>query len=472
MRSSLPYALFALVLFTVTWRLTATPRPSESPPAPLTIETLTVQPASLRSVVTLSGRVEPMRSALLMAQVSAPVLSRLKQLGDPVSQGELILQLDPEQARLQSRQAEAALGQAQAVSERLRADLERSQVQVHSQNRVAAAGLSSARAARRKQDHLTRPQELESARADWQAASSQREQSEREWQRLEMLWKEGAISDQDRERAGLSLELARRRESSTRQSLRLAEEGARLEDRQASEANLETARAGWELAQAGPLQSEALRHQLGESAALILRQQALLEESRLQLDRHQIRAPFGGRILEVLVERGDSVRPGTGLCRVGQVDRLKVHFDVPERLRPQLAQQQTVKLQCAALPGQTFSGRIRRLGYQADPQSHTFPIEVELANPGLRLLPNMLARLDLSVGPARPRILVPVSSLAFDSGLSYVYVIEHGVARRREVVVGALQPNQQVVLEEGLRAGERLALQPFRLSSGLAVQLR
>jgi len=469
MRSRIFYALFALVFFATTWGLTSAP-PQEAASPTLAVETLTVKPVLISPELVLSGRVEPQRSALLMAQVSAPVLTRLKQLGDPVRSGELILQLDPEQATLQSQQAEAALGQARSGYARVEADLRHTQARVLSQEKVAGAGVASARAAQLKQTHLTRPQELASARADWQAALSQKDQSQREWQRLEMLWKEGAISDQDAERARLALELARRREVSLQQSLRLAEEGARSEDRVGARANLQTAQAGWELARAGSLQTDALQHQLGENAALVERQQATLEESRVQLERHQIRAPFSGRVLEVLVERGDAVRPGTSLCRIGQIDQVKIRFDVPEQVRPQLRQGLSVEVQCAALPGQTFTGKIQHLGYQADSQSHTFPVEVLLPNPQRRILPNMLARLKVPSGPAQDRILVPVSSLAFDGGLSYVYVIENGVARRREVVVGRLQSGELVTLEEGLRSGDRVALQPFRLSPGTTVK--
>lgn len=469
MRSSLSYALFALVLFSLAWKLTASPRPQPAATAPLAVETLTVRAVQLRPELTLSGRVEPLHASLLAAQVSAPVQARLKQLGDPVREGELILQLDPELAQLQSLQARAALDQARSGQARLQTQLDLSRAQVLSQARVARAGLTSARAAHHKQMALTRPQELAAAQAEWQAAQSQLQQNQREEQRFQKLWQEGAISDQDVERSRLARELAGRRETTARQNLQLAHAGSRQEDRQTSSASLQTAQAGWQLAQAGPLQSQALAHQLDENAAFIERQQASLEESRLQLDRHQIRAPFTGRVLEVLVERGDSVRPGTGLCRVGQIDRLKIRFDAPERTRNGLRVQQPVEIACN---GQTLHGKITRLGYQADGQSHTFPLEVELANPGQKILPNMLARLKLPIGPVQERILIPVSSLAFDSGLSYVYVLENGQARRREVVVGPLQPDQMVALEEGLQPGDRLALQPFRLSPGMTVQAR
>ena len=468
MRSSLLYALFALVLFATTWGLTAAPR-KEPASEVLAVQTIPVKTVLTRPKLVLSGRVEPERSAVLTAQVSAPVHLRLKQLGDRVSQGEAILLLDPEQARLQSQQALAALDQARSGYLRVQADLRHTQALVTSQEKSSRASLASASAARQKQVHLTRPQELASARQDWQAARSQSNQSQREWQRLEMLWKEGAISDQEVERARLALDLARRREISSHQSYSLAREGARREDRLGAQASLQTARAGLELAQAGPLRVQSLQGQLGESAALIERQQAAWEESRVQLERHQIRAPFAGRVLEITAEEGDAVRPGTVLCRIGQVDRVKVRFDVPEQVRPQLRQQQSVQLQCSALPGQIFNGQIRHLGYQADPQSHTFPVEVGLSNPAQRLLPNMLVRLEVAVGPGTHQILVPVSSLAFDGGLAYVYVIEGGIARRREVVVGRLE-GDRIALEEGVKAGDRVAVQPFRLSPGVAVQ--
>ena len=75
MRSRILYVLFALVLFATTWGLTSTP-PKEAASPILAVETVTVRPVTVRPEVTLSGRVEPQRSALLTAQVSAPVLSR------------------------------------------------------------------------------------------------------------------------------------------------------------------------------------------------------------------------------------------------------------------------------------------------------------------------------------------------------------------------------------------------------------
>lgn len=168
----------------------------------------------------------------------------------------------------------------------------------------------------------------------------------------------------------------------------------------------------------------------------------------------------------MMVQRGDAVRPGTPLCRIGETGEIKIRFDIPEHARAGLKTGQQVRIECA---GQIYSGRVGQLGYEANPQSHTFPIEVRLANVEERLLPNMLARLELPLGSAEKRLMVPVSSLAYDGGLTYVYLIENGQAQRREVVVA--QPlGQEVVLQEGLEPGQRIATQPFRLTPGARVK--
>src|SRR3982751_5646114 len=84
-------------------------------------DVLTVSSNSLASGPSITGSIEPERRADLRAEVSAVVLAVLKENGDPVKRGDLLVRLDQTSIRdsLTSAQAsERAASQAYEQSER------------------------------------------------------------------------------------------------------------------------------------------------------------------------------------------------------------------------------------------------------------------------------------------------------------------------------------------------------------------
>jgi membrane fusion protein (multidrug efflux system) len=97
-------------------------------------------------------------------------------------------------------------------------------------------------------------------------------------------------------------------------------------------------------------------------------------------------------------------------------------------------------------------------------------MEVTVRNPEETLLPNMVARLRLPVGPASHRTLIPSSAVGSDGTIPYVFVLRDGRAWRREVRLGALVGGR-VELLNGLRPGEAIAATPQQLSDGANVRI-
>src|SRR5207249_6298949 len=109
--------------------------------------------------------------------------------------------------------------------------------------------------------------------------------------------------------------------------------------------------------------------------------------------------------------------------RIGEIARVKATFAVPEASRLRLREGQAVTLTADALPGRVFAGRITLLGLQADTRARTFPVEVTVGNADRALLPAMVTRLRLPVGPLARRTMAPVDAVATDGDATYVFVI-------------------------------------------------
>ena len=74
-----------------------------------------------------------------------------------------------------------------------------------------------------------------------------------------------------------------------------------------------------------------------------------------------------------------------------------------------------------AFPDEVFKGTIARVSPNVDPTTHTLQIRCAVDNPGLRLKPQMLARIKIVTG-AGGALVVPQEALVFDTNKYYAFV--------------------------------------------------
>jgi multidrug efflux pump subunit AcrA (membrane-fusion protein) len=135
-------------------------------------------------------------------------------------------------------------------------------------------------------------------------------------------------------------------------------------------------------------------------------QAAKAEAERFQalLQYGKIVAPFDGVVTRRLVNPGDLVQAATStrtapLFTLQKLDTVRVFADVPEAsaagIRPGLPAD--VKLYGPA--GVTVHGTVTRIATALDPATRTMRVEIDLPNPGEKLLPGMYAQVTLGPEP-------------------------------------------------------------------------
>lgn len=178
-----------------------------------------------------------------------------------------------------------------------------------------------------------------------------------------------------------------------------------------------------------------------------------------RLERTTIRAPVSGILDARFIEVGSMVAPGAPVARIVDSDPVKVVGGVPERFAGDIRRGGTVRITFDVLQGREFEGRIAFVGTAVDPQSRTFPIEVEVPNPGGDIKPGMVANISATRRAFDSVITVPRDAVVrTESGyVAYVAVDQGGrtIAEARPLVLGPAQMNR-IVVESGLRAGDRL----------------
>lgn len=198
--------------------------------------------------------------------------------------------------------------------------------------------------------------------------------------------------------------------------------------------------------------------------------EARLASARLDLAKSRIRAPWAGRIADKRVEVGDYVVPGQAVVELVAVGRLKVVASAPASDVPYLEEGTPVEITVDALPGESFEGRIVRLGAELDTASRSLDVEAEIGNSDGRLRPGMLARMEVPRRTLEDALLVPLEAVVDLGEQRALFVALDGVARRRVVELGPVLGERVVVLS-GIAPGEPVIVEgEERVAEGQPVE--
>jgi Cu(I)/Ag(I) efflux system membrane fusion protein len=152
--------------------------------------------------------------------------------------------------------------------------------------------------------------------------------------------------------------------------------------------------------------------------------------------RFTLTAPASGVVAELGVRDGAMVSPGMTMFRIAGLDRVWAVAEVPEAQAVHLVRGQRVKAVLQADAAQAFEGRLAEILPQVNASSRTLQARFEVANPGGRLVPGMLLRLQVA-GPTTTRLVVPAEAV-IRTGTRAVAIVRRADGRfePREVQLG------------------------------------
>lgn len=187
-------------------------------------------------------------------------------------------------------------------------------------------------------------------------------------------------------------------------------------------------------------------------ASLSSARQSLLE-ARTALGYASLRAPIAGRIVDRLVEPGDTVQAGTPLLALYNPLSLRVEAHVREALALALAPGQILTVSIPSLDSERVAV-IEELVPAGNPGSRSLLVKSRLEH-GSSLLPGMYARLQVPAGEASA-LLIPADRVAHVGQLDLVWVAGEQGIQRRYVRIGKRHAPDLVEVLSGLSAGEKV----------------
>jgi HlyD family secretion protein len=337
--------------------------------------------------LSLSGRLEASQQVALTSKANGRIKQIHVHIGDQVKAGQPIVTLDGEEARIQLQRSQASWLSAQA--------------------RYAEAKEGT------PQETLVQTQ---NSLADLQ---NKYDAAKKDLERTEILYREGAISVAEWEKAKAALSSASTNLENQKQKLRLDQKGPTQSSLAAAAAALKQAEADYALAQLN-------------AANLI------------------VKAPIDGVIGSLPVTVGANVSSNTEIAQIIDIASMKVKTQATESQVGLFQNGQSVEIRIPSI-NLTTKGKVLSVSPLAD-ATKSYPIEIEIPNPDLRVKAGMIASVEMT-GQLHKALVVPREAVLLRDQQSYVYVVENEKAKQVQVKLGE-SDGERVEILEGLSGGE------------------
>lgn len=333
---------------------------SQMKPQPTPVPLSNPKSATIEDSSDYAATLDSRQSVMLQPRVSGQVSAIYVVAGDRVEAGEPILQID------------AAEQQAQVASRAAAVE-------------TAAAEVDSAEA-----DVANASDTLNSLQARRAAAQSNVQLNQREYERFQELYRQGATSRQVLDQ--------------------------RLNAFQTAQADLREAEADIRAQQSAIARAKA---QVARNQRALEQQQATVSEGKARLRYYSITAPFSGTVGDIPVKVGDFVEPPTQLLRITQNQQLEVQIAIPLERASALRRGLPVKLLDDR--NQVLrSGQVSFIAPNVDPTTQSVQAKATFPNAGnLRTQQFVRARV---IWDTNPGVLVPTTAISRLGGKDFIFV--------------------------------------------------
>lgn len=208
---------------------------------------------------------------------------------------------------------------------------------------------------------------------------------------------------------------------------------------------------------------EAARSRAAASSALL----ASFNERSANL---VLLAPHAGYVDTTGASAGDLVQPGTVIATLSRVGAVKARFGIDPALARNLAPGSPIEIH----PGDgspPFTVPIASISPVAHAQTRLASVLVTIpAQQGLAAGQPLSAR--VVTRASRAAVTIPYTALLDDGGQPFVFVVKGGIAKRRDVTVGATDATNAAILK-GVADGEAVVIEGTTgVEDGMKVRAR
>jgi HlyD family secretion protein len=209
------------------------------------------------------------------------------------------------------------------------------------------------------------------------------------------------------------------------------------------------------------LERETLEFEVKNRAQLVARQRSVSTELQRQVEGLTIAAPFDGMVATVNVQDRDAVVRDAPILTVVDLSAFEVEFDLPENYATDVTPGTPAEV---LFEGKTYPGRVTAISPEIKDSQVKGTVVFEGKPPtGLRQSQRVTTRIVMEKKTGV--VKVPRGPFLESGAGRHAYVVDGGVAVRREIAVGAVSVSE-VEIVRGLSPGERIVVSDTSVFDG------
>lgn len=191
------------------------------------------------------------------------------------------------------------------------------------------------------------------------------------------------------------------------------------------------------------------------------------------LENTQLLSPIDGVITARNYDNGDMYSGSNPVLTVERIAPVKLKINVSEPYFPMMKKGEKAKVTLEAFGDEEFTGTVSLIYPSIDPDTHTFPVEITLANANQRVRPGMFGRVTLDFGN-KEHVVVPDMAIVKQagSGERFVYIYKEGKVYRKVVELGRRMDTEYELVSGVENNAQVVIAGQTRLADGMEVNVQ
>ncbi len=179
------------------------------------------------------------------------------------------------------------------------------------------------------------------------------------------------------------------------------------------------------------------------------------EQANLNLSYTKIKTPISGVIGDRQAKPGDRIQPTDKLFSVINTSNMIAIVYVPEKEISRVAKGQIAYISSDHIPGEQFTGWLKRVSPVIDPASGTFKVTIGVKVKNKQLRAGMFVNAHIITDTHENTVLVPKTAVVYENESMNVFVVKDSIAHKISLDIG-FQDHEKVESKSGLSAGDKV----------------
>jgi len=244
--------------------------------------------------------------------------------------------------------------------------------------------------------------------------------------------------------------------------------------------SIETKRLNLELAEQEQAKTKSLYDKGGatltevkNSDVKIISTRLDYENAEMNLEKMNIRAPFDGVIVNLPHYSTEAkLNSGASVATIMDYSKMLLEINLPESAINEVVVGQKAYITHYTLPKDTIMGEITELSPAISAETRTFKGKLVIDNNKLLIRPGMFVKADIVTERHDSTMVIPKNIVRNERNRKTVFVVEQGIARSKQVMLG-LEDKSNVEVLWGLDKDDQLVVRGFEtLRDGSKVKIQ